>query len=173
MPMINGRFSATGNYSPYQSLQIERARMTAARQQAESDSAVLTSALGDVSVQLSQGLADLAAQQALARLNAAVSAQQDPSATAADTSDDPVDPLTAVDEAMNGIDDLISATDQQTDGTDTASLIDDIISGTDGLATSDTGTTGDVISDSDLFSQIDSMINSFVPPLPPSVDITA
>jgi hypothetical protein len=118
MPTIGGRFYSTfGNYSPYQSLQIERARMAAANQQAESDLSTLTSAIGDVSVQLSQGLADLAAKQALARLNASVDSQQATSATdATDASaapaDDPVDPATAVDEVINGIDDRIASTDQ-------------------------------------------------------------
>jgi len=196
MPTINGRF--VSSYSPYQSLQIERARMSAARQQAESDSATLTSVLGDSASSLSQGLADLAAKQALARVNAAVSAKQalttaaDPSAT--DTSAaDTVDPATAVDEAINGIDDLIAGTQAESDGTDAATAIDGIVSGsadltggtTSGDATTDINQIIDGTSDllasapsdsadgGDLFSAIDSIINSFTPPPSPSVDITA
>src|SRR5262249_45684001 len=148
-----------------------------------------------------QGLADLAAQQALARVNAAVSAKQadsqttDSNGTATDNTDaGVVDPVTAIDEMMNGIDDLVAATDQQTDGSDVGSLIDGIVGGTDGLAAPDSAIAGDVTADvsqiidgttnllapaaetadgSDLFAAIDSIINSFVAAAPPTVDVTA
>jgi hypothetical protein len=151
--------------------------MAAANQQAESDLSTLTSAIGDVSVQLSQGLADLAAKQALARLNASVDSQQATSAgdatdSGAAPTDSPVDPATAVDEVINGIDDLIASTDQQIDGTagDVTATVGEIIDGTaDLLAPADS----DTADGGDLFAAIDSIINSFVPPQPPLVDITA
>lgn len=176
MPTIGGRFySAFGNYSTYQSLQIERARNAAANQQAESDLSTLTSAIGDVSVQLSQGLADLAAKQALARLNASIGSQQETPSTAAPgaaPADDPVDPATAVDEVINGIDELVASTDQETEGGvgDVTALVGQIIDGTADLLTP---ADSDPADGGDLFAAIDSIINSFVPPLPPSVDITA
>lgn len=191
MPTIAGRLSFASP-SPYQSLQSERARMAAANAQAESVSSVLTNALGNSAVQLSQGLADLAAQQALARVNAAVSAKQAPAATAADSVPDvPVDPLTAVDEAMNGIDDLIASTAALfSDGSDPVSVIDGIVSGASGIAsagdaltditriidgTADLagGSAADAGDGASLFEALDSIINSFVPPPAPSVDVTA
>ena len=170
MLTVTGRVSFAGP-SPYQSLQIERARMAAANQQAESAGAALASAIGDSAVQLSQGLADLAAQQALTRVNAAVSAQQPAAATPDDVADDaPVDPYTAVDEAMNGIDDLIASTAAQfADGGDALTDINQIIDGTAGIA--DESDVGEQDGAS-LFGVIDSIINSFVPPPPPSVDLT-
>src|ERR1044072_2834475 len=170
MLAVGGRVSLAGP-SPYQSLQIERARFAAANRQAESAGAALASAIGDSTVQLSQGLADLAAQQALTRLNAAVSAKQPATAAPDDVADVAVDPFTAVDGGMNGIDDLIASTAAQfADGGDPVSIIDGIIDGTAGIADeSDAGAQDGA----GLFDVIDGIINSFVPPLPPSVDVTA
>jgi len=78
-------------------------------------------------------LADLAGKQALARLNASVAAQQATPATDASDADaapeDAVDPATAVDEVVNGIDDLVASTDQQVDGAagDAAATIGEIL----------------------------------------------
>ncbi len=174
MLTVAGRVSFASP-SPYQSLQIERSRLAAANRQAESAGAALASAIGDSAVQLSQGLADLAAQQALTRVNAAVNAKQPAAAAPDDVADVPVDPYTAVDEAMNGIDDLIASTASQfADGGDAVSIIDGIVSGASG------GGTAGIVDDSDagaqdgagLFGVIDGIINSLVPPQPPSVDLT-
>jgi hypothetical protein len=171
MPMINGHFySIFGQYSARVSNMITRYRMAQANQQAESDAATVTGAMSDAMSQLSQGMSDLAAQQALARINAAVSAKQtNASSTDSGTADtsaaDSADPVTAVNEVINGIDSLIGETSQQTDGSDVTSAINQII---DGAAPASSDTAGGA----DLFSQIDSMINSFVPPPVPAVDIT-
>jgi len=77
MPMINGRFySAFGPYSPYVSLQIQRMHLAEIRQQAESDASILGGTLASASQNLAQGLAILAAQAALKRINAAASRAQ-------------------------------------------------------------------------------------------------
>jgi len=70
MPTINGRFySAFGKYSAYQSLAIQRARMSEANDRSYSAVSTLTSAFSDASVSLSQGLASLAAKAAVKRMS--------------------------------------------------------------------------------------------------------
>jgi hypothetical protein len=77
MPMINGRFySMYGRYSPYVSMQIQRYHMAETRQQAESNASALGGALSTASQNLAQGLAILAAQAALKRIQSAASTAQ-------------------------------------------------------------------------------------------------
>jgi len=114
MPTINGRFySSFGSSSGYQQLQIERAQNTAARQQAESDASALGDVMSGASQDLAQGLANLAAQAALARINNEASAKQATSGASTDSTDTsdtlaPTEgPVIAVDAAMHGITDLL------------------------------------------------------------------
>ncbi|MGB9365093.1 MAG: hypothetical protein WCE79_03675 [Xanthobacteraceae bacterium] len=184
MPTINGRFySSFGSYSGYQQLQIERAQNTAARQQAESDASALGDVLSGASQDLAQGLANLAAQAALARINNEASAKQATSGASTDSPDTSdtlaptEDPVIAVDAAMHGITDLLpenvpSTDDTATDDLDVATSVNRIVDGTADLLDS-SDTSGSSSDGSDLFATLDSIINSFVPPLPPSVDVTA
>ncbi len=70
MPMIRGHFySGWGSYSLYVQNQIERYRLSSARQQFEANNAGLVDTLSSVSSGQSQGLAQIAAQRAIDRMN--------------------------------------------------------------------------------------------------------
>ena len=70
MPTIGGRFySAFGRYSGYQSLVIQRARMSEANDRSENNVATLTNAFSTASSSLSQGLAELATKAAIKRMS--------------------------------------------------------------------------------------------------------
>jgi hypothetical protein len=68
--MIRGHFySGWGSYSLYVQNQIERYRLSSARQQFEANNAGLVDTLSSVSSGQSQGLAQIAAQRAIDRMN--------------------------------------------------------------------------------------------------------
>lgn len=70
MPTIGGRYySGFGKYSAYQSLVIQRARMSEANQRAATAVATLTSVVSNASMNLSQGLAELATKAAIKRMS--------------------------------------------------------------------------------------------------------
>jgi predicted NodU family carbamoyl transferase len=78
MPMINGRFySAYGRYSAYATLQIQRYRMAAVRQQAEQNLSAIAGMLGDATINLVQGMGQITAQRALARISDEAKAKAD------------------------------------------------------------------------------------------------
>jgi len=69
--MINGRFySSFGRYTPYQSAVIQRYRMREANQRAAAGFEAFTNKLSAVANNQIQGLANIAAQRALDRINA-------------------------------------------------------------------------------------------------------
>jgi hypothetical protein len=76
MPMINGRFySAFGHYSAYASTLIQRYRMRAANEKAAASVQAATAVLSDAAINQTQGLANIAAQRALDRINAEAKAK--------------------------------------------------------------------------------------------------
>lgn len=180
MPMTIG--SSFGTTSAYQQLQVERARNASARQQAASDLSALTDAFSGASQSLTEGLANLAAQAALTRIQDETSAKQaetqaDDTSSTNDTAPEAIDPATEVDAAINGITELlpanVSTSDDTSDGgVDVVTSVTQIIDGTDSLlaSSSETDSEGNGTS---LFATLDSIINSFVPPLPPAVDVVA
>jgi hypothetical protein len=84
--MINGRFySSFGRYSAYASTVIQRYRMRAANETAAANVEAVTSKLNDAAINQAQGLANIAAQRALDRINAETKAKA--KATSASTDD--------------------------------------------------------------------------------------
>lgn len=177
MPMTIG--ASFGTSSAYQQLQAERARNASARQQAASDVSALSDAFGGASQSLAQGLADLAAQAALSRIQKEAKAKQ--AASTADPSPDTLDPTTdpaiLEDAAINGVTDLLPGNadttgDASSSDLDVVTSVNQIIDGTaallDTAADQDSGSDGTT-----LFAALDGIINSFVPPEPPIVDVTA
>lgn len=77
MPLINGLFYSTfGRYTPYQSAVIQRYRMREANKRAAANFEAFTNSLSAVATNQIQGLANIAAQRALDRINAEVKAKQ-------------------------------------------------------------------------------------------------
>lgn len=77
MPLINGRFySAFGRYSPYQSAVVQRYRMREANKRAAAGFEAFSNSLSTVATNQIQGLANIAAQRALDRINAETKAKQ-------------------------------------------------------------------------------------------------
>ncbi|HVX99255.1 MAG TPA: hypothetical protein VHA55_05635 [Pseudorhodoplanes sp.] len=95
MPLINGRFySSWGRYSAYTALQIQRYRMAAARQQEEANISSLIGTINDVMTNSSQGLAQIAAQRAVDRINAETKAKTEQASSDTGTADDNIIPST-------------------------------------------------------------------------------
>ena len=70
MPTIGGRYySGFGRHSAYQSLVIQRARMAEANERAATAALTLTSVVSNASMNLSQGLAELATKAAIKRMS--------------------------------------------------------------------------------------------------------
>ena len=70
MPTIGGRYySAFGKYSAYQSLVIQRARMSEANERAATAASTLTTVFSNASMNLAQGLAELATKAAIKRMS--------------------------------------------------------------------------------------------------------
>jgi hypothetical protein len=73
--MVNGHFySMFGHYSFRVSNMLHRIQASAVAQQAQSDLASLTDAMSGGTAQLSQGLSQIAAQRAVARIKATTNA---------------------------------------------------------------------------------------------------
>jgi hypothetical protein len=88
MPMINGRFySPFGHHSPYVAMLIQRYSMKAANDSAEASRNAFTSGFNNAVINQTQGLANIAAQRALDRINAETKAKAAATSTDSSNSD--------------------------------------------------------------------------------------